>query len=308
MQFLFVLFSLTVLIFILLKTMPGDPARVMAGVGPTQATIEQIRADLGLDRPLLVQYWRLVSGLFDGRLKAITYHKTVWSVILDRLPATLEVGFFAMAIVMIIAIPAGLLSAVHRGSLVDYGVTTIALLGISVPVFWFGLMLMLLFGVILKVLPVCGRGSVVWGLSFLTLDGLRHLIIPAITLASVQIAMNVRLLRSNMLEVMYREFINTARAKGLSEGKVIVKHALRNALSPMVTNIGMELRSLYAGAVLTETVTAWPGIGRLMYDAIIRQDEAVVFGLSLFVAATSLISYLVVDLLYVYIDPRISYD
>jgi peptide/nickel transport system permease protein len=294
--------------FVLLKTMPGDPARVMAGLGARPETIEAIRVKLGLDQPLPVQYWRMVSGLFNGQLQAMTYHKPVWTVIIERLPATVELGATGMILALLISIPAGLFSAVYRNSPLDYGVTTAALIGISIPVFWFALMLMLIFGVILQVLPVSGRGATLWGWSFLTIDGLRHLIIPAVALSSVQMAFNARLTRASMLEVMRQEYINTARAKGLRERVVLVKHAFRNALAPVVTNIGLQIGALFAGAVLTETTTAWPGIGRLMFEAILRRDQAVVFGLALFMATFYMFSYLIIDLLYAYIDPRITYD
>lgn len=307
-QLIIVIFGLTVLLFVLLKAMPGDPARVMAGLGATPQTIEAIRVRLGLYEPLHVQYWRLVSGLFNGQLQAMTYHKGVWDVILERLPATLELGFFGLLIAVIVSIPAGLLSAIFRNSALDYGVTTVALIGISIPVFWFALMLMMVFGVILHVLPVSGRGEVLWGWSFLTLDGLRHLVIPSVALSSVQIAMTARLTRASMLEVLQQEYIKTARSKGLREYVVLVKHAFRNALAPVVTNIGLQVGALFAGAVLTETTTAWPGIGRLMYTSILRRDQAVVFGLALFMASFYMLSYLIVDLLYAYIDPRITYD
>ena len=307
-QLIFVLFGLTVLMFVLLKTMPGDPARVMAGLGARPETIEAIRVKLGFDKPLPVQYWRLISGLFNGQLQAMTYHKPVWTVIIERLPATVELGAAGMILALLISIPAGLLSAIYRNSPLDYGVTTVALIGISIPVFWFALMLMLIFGVILHVLPVSGRGASLWGWSFLTMDGLRHLIIPAVALSSVQMAFNARLTRASMLEVMRQEYIDTARAKGLRERVVLVKHAFRNALAPVVTNIGLQIGALFAGAVLTETTTAWPGIGRLMFEAILRRDQAVVFGLALFMAAFYMFSYLIVDLMYAYIDPRITYD
>jgi peptide/nickel transport system permease protein len=308
LQLILVLFGLTLLLFVLLKTMPGDPARIMAGLGATPESIEVIRQRLGLYDPLYVQYWRMISGLFNGQLQAMTYHKPVWTVIVERLPATVELGVAGMILALLISIPAGLLSAIYRNSPLDYGVTTVALIGISIPVFWFALMLMMVFGVILHVLPVSGRGATLGAWSFLTIDGLRHLIIPAVALSSVQMAMTARLTRASMLEVMRQEYINTARAKGLRETVVLIKHAFRNALAPVVTNIGLEIGALFAGAVLTETTTAWPGIGRLMVDSIMRRDQSVVFGLALFMATCYMISYLLVDLLYAYIDPRITYD
>ncbi len=315
LQVVFTVFALTVLLFVLLKLMPGDPAVVMAGIGARMETIEGIRETLGLNQPWPVQYWRLVSGLLNGNLRAMSYHQPVWTVIFSRLPATIELGVFALLLAVLISIPAGLLSAIYRNSPLDYAVTTIALVGISIPVFWFALMLMLVFGVILQVLPVSGRGTSIalFGVqslrfSFVTWDGFRHLIIPSVALASVQMAMNARLTRASMLEVLRAEYVNTARAKGLKERVVLIKHAFRNALAVVVTNIGMQVGTLIAGAVLTETTTAWPGIGRLMIEAISRRDQAVVFGLALFLAVVFQLSNLAVDLVYSFIDPRITYD
>lgn len=314
-QVIFTLFALTILIFVLLKLMPGDPAVVMAGLGARLETIEGIREELGLNRPWPVQYWRFVSGLFTGRLQAMTYHTSVWRVIFQRLAATVELGVFAMVIAVAVSIPAGLLSAIYRNSVLDYSVTTVALVGISIPVFWFALMLMLIFGVVLRILPVSGRGTsvILFGcqylrLSFITWDGFLHLIIPSVALASVQMAMNARLTRASMLEVLRQDYVTTARAKGLRERVVLIKHAFRNALAPVVTNVGLQIGTLVAGAVLTETTTAWPGIGRLMVEAISRRDQAIVFALALFLAFFFQASYLLVDLLYAYIDPRITYD
>ncbi len=314
-QVAFTLFALTVLIFLLLKLMPGDPAVVMAGLGAQLETIQGIREELGLNRPWPVQYWRFISGLFNGNLEAMTYHRSVWSVIFSRLPATVELGLFALIIALGVSIPAGLLSAIYRNSLLDYSVTTVALVGISIPVFWFALMLMLIFGVILRILPVSGRGASValfgwqqFRVSFVTWDGFRHIIIPSVALSSVLMAMNARLTRASMLEVLRQDYVTTARAKGLKERVVLIKHAFRNALAPVVTNVGLQVGTLVAGAVLTETTTAWPGIGRLMIESIQRRDQAVVFGLALFIAFFFQISYVIVDLLYAYIDPRITYD
>jgi len=281
---------------------------IMAGLGATPETVQAIREKLGLDRPWYEQYWRLTSGLFNGQLQAMTYHVGVWEIIFERLPATLELGVLALIIALVISIPAGLLSAIYRNSPVDYSVTTVALLGISTPVFWTALILMLVFGVILRVLPVSGRGPTIGMWSFVTWDGLRHMIIPALALSSVLMAMNARLTRASMLEVMRQEYIKTARAKGIWEGMVIVKHAFRNAMAPVITNIGIQINTLFAGAVLTETTTAWPGMGRLMVEAINRRDMAVVLGLALFLATVAQLLYLAVDLMYVWIDPRITYD
>ena len=308
LQMFLVLFGLTLLIFIMLKMTPGDPAVIMAGLGATPETVQAIRDKLGLDRPLPEQYWRLISGLLNGQIRAVTYHTSVWGIIFERLPATVELGIFAMLIALLVSIPAGLLSAIYRNSPLDYGVTTVALLGISTPVFWTALMLMLLLGVVFRILPISGRGETLGIWSFVTWDGLRHLVIPSLALSSVLMAMNARLTRASMLEVMRQEYIKTARAKGVRESVVIVKHAFRNAMAPVLTNVGLQISTIFAGAVLTETTTAWPGMGRLMIEAINRRDEAVVLGLALFLAATAQIGYLIVDLMYAWIDPRITYD
>lgn len=296
------------MLFLLLKTMPGDPAKIMAGMGANNETIQAIKVKLGLHRPLYVQYWRFISGLFNGELRAITFQDTVWGVILARLSATLELGVLALALALFLAVPAGLLAAVYNNTPIDFGVTAVAIVGISIPVFWLALMLMIVFGVNLKILPVSGRGALIGNWSFLTVDGLRHLVIPVIALSVQQIAMNARLVRSNLLEVLGKEYIQTARAKGVREWVVILKHALRNALAPVLTNAGLQAAALFSGAVVTETVTAWPGIGRLMKQAILRRDQSVVFGLALFIAAAYMIFNLIVDLLYAFIDPRITYD
>lgn len=308
LQMFLVLFGLTLLIFIMLKMTPGDPAVIMAGLGATPETVQAIRDKLGLDRPLPEQYWRLISGLLNGQIRAVTYHTSVWGIIFERLPATVELGIFAMLIALLVSIPAGLLSAIYRNSPLDYGVTTVALLGISTPVFWTALMLMLLLGVVFRILPISGRGETLGIWSFVTWDGLRHLVIPSLALSSVLMAMNARLTRASMLEVMRQEYIKTARAKGVRESVVIVKHAFRNAMAPVLTNVGLQISTIFAGAVLTETTTAWPGMGRLMIEAINRRDEAVVLGLALFLAATAQVGYLIVDLMYAWIDPRITYD
>jgi len=307
-QMVLVLLALSVLLFVLLKLAPGNSAQIMAGIGATPETIQALETKLGLDKPWHVQYWRLFSGLFTGDLEAVTFSTTVLDIVRERLPATLELGFFALLLATVVSIPAGIISAVRKDSVADYTVTTVALLGISTPVFWTALMLMIVFSIELDLLPVSGRGATVAGWSFLTVDGLLHMVIPAIALSSVMMAMNARLTRSSMLEVLREDYITTARSKGLRERVVVIWHAFRNAMLPVLTNVGMQVGMLVAGAVLTETTTAWPGIGRLMIEGITRRDMGLVFGLSLFIAMFYLVSYLVVDLLYAYVDPRITYD
>lgn len=307
-QLVVVLFGVTLLLFTVLKLTPGDPARVMAGLGATPEVIEAIRGKLGLDQPLYVQYGRLIGGIFNGNLRAATYNKGVWTVISERLPATVELGITALLLALLVSIPSGILAAVYRNTPIDYGVTVLSIAGVSIPVFWLAMMLITLFGVKLKILPVSGRGELIGGWSFLTMDGLRHLIIPAIALGAQQMAMNARLTRANMLEVLRQEYVKTARSKGLRERRVILRHAFPNALAPLLTNVGLQIGALFAGAVVTESVTAWPGIGRLMMQSILRRDQAVVFGLALFIATVYMVSNLIIDLLYAYIDPRVTYD
>ncbi|NIA03439.1 MAG: ABC transporter permease subunit [Nitrospirae bacterium] len=307
-QLVLVLFFITMLLFVMMKIAPGDPARLLAGVKATPEIVAALQHNLGLDQPWPVQYVRFVSGIFNGKLRSMAFGVPIYEILLKRLPASVELGTFSLLLAIMIALPAGIVSAVWRDSVLDYSVTALSLGGISIPVFWLALMLMILFSVTLHWLPVSGRGATIGAWSFLTIDGIRHMIIPVISLAAVQTAMNARLTRSSMLEVLGEDYITTARAKGLRERTIIISHAFRNALLPVVTNLGLQAGTLVAGAVLTETTTAWPGIGRLMYEAITRRDETLVFGLTLFIAIFYLFATLAVDIMYAYIDPRITYD
>ncbi|MBS3789043.1 ABC transporter permease [Candidatus Bipolaricaulota bacterium] len=307
-QIVLVLFVVSVLIFTLLQLAPGDPATVMAGPGTSIEELESIRRDLGLNKPIHMQYFTFVKKLFNGTLKSYAYKQPVISIIAERFPATLELGLFAIILATIVSIPAGIISAIWQDTTADYTVTTVALLGISTPVFWTALMLMLLLSIQFDALPVSGRGATLWGFSIFTLDGLRHIVIPMIALSSVQMAMNTRLTRSSMLEVLREDYITTARSKGLKDNVVILGHAFRNAVLPVMTNVGMMVGTMVAGAVLTETTTAWPGLGRLMISSINRRDFAVIFALTLLISFGYVISYLIVDILYAYADPRITYE
>ncbi|MBS3814861.1 ABC transporter permease [Candidatus Bipolaricaulota bacterium] len=307
-QIVLVLFVVSVLIFTLLQLAPGDPATVMAGPGTSIEELESIRQDLGLNKPIHMQYFTFVKKLFNGTLKSYAYKQPVISIIAERFPATLELGLFAIILATIVSIPAGIISAIWQDTTADYTVTTVALLGISTPVFWTALMLMLLLSIQFDALPVSGRGATLWGFSIFTLDGLRHIVIPMIALSSVQMAMNTRLTRSSMLEVLREDYITTARSKGLKENVVILGHAFRNGVLPVMTNVGMMVGTMVAGAVLTETTTAWPGLGRLMVSSINRRDFAVIFALTLLISFGYVISYLIVDILYAYADPRITYE
>lgn len=308
MQSLFVLFALSILIFGILKLAPGNIAQIMAGIGAKPEDIANLEEKLGLNQPFPVQYWRFVRGFFTGDLRSAAFNDPLMTVMSRKLVASLELGAVAIILSVLLSIPAGIIAAVKRNTFWDYSVTMFALAGISVPVFWIALLLMIIFGGWLRVLPISGRGADIGGLSILTADGWRHIIIPAVSMALIQMAMNARLTRSSLLEVLQQDYITTARSKGISEFMVVVRHGLRNALIPVVTNIGLMTQVLFAGAILTETVTAWPGVGRLVYQAIIMRDEPLLFGLTIVIAIFYQLTYLAVDLLYAYLDPTIVYD
>jgi len=307
-QMLVALFLVSVLVFIIIKLAPGDPARIMAGVTATPETIENIRHEFGLDQPYPIQYYRLMKKMLTGELRSLTYRAPISSLVSERIQASLELAVAAILLVVLTSIPFGIVAAVRRNTVLDYSVTTASLVGISIPVFWFATILMIVFGVYLRILPISGRGATLHGWAFLTADGLRHMVIPTVSLASVQIALNARLTRSSMLEVLNADYLRTARAKGLKERIVILRHAFRNALIPVLTNVGIQIGGFLGGAILTETVTAWPGVGRLMFEAISRRDEPLVIVLTLLAATASIMSYVIVDIVYAFIDPRIAYD
>ena len=292
-----VLVGISLIVFILLRSLPGDPAQVIAGELATQETVEAIRVQLGLDKPLYVQYAIFISNL--ARLNLGVSARTsqpVISEIWSRLPNTILLALVSTALACLLGIPAGIVSAVKHYSLTDYVVMVLALFGISMPVFWLGLMLIILFSVKLHLLPAGGIGT------------FSHIILPSFTLAIFSTAFIARMTRSSMMEVLGQEYIVTARSKGLLEKVVVLKHALRNAFIPIITVIGLQFGSLLGGAVLTETVFAWPGIGRLIVDSILARDYPMVQGIVLVFALLYIVVNLVVDILYAYIDPRIHYD
>ena len=297
------LFFISLLVFTLMKIAPGDMAISLLGDRATEETIEQVRAKYGLDKPVYVQYVRTMKNLFTGELQSIYYKKSVLSAVGERMPATLELGFMALVIALLISIPAGIISAVKRRSVFDYTSMTVALMGISVPVFFTGILFIYIFGVWLKVLPVSGYGGHFW-----TLDGIRHMIMPAVCLSFVFMASTTRLTRSSMLEVMQNNYVRTARAKGVPEFRIIMGHTFRNALIPIVTNVGNQMARIFAGAILTETVFAWPGVGRLAVSAIFRRDEPLVMGVVIILSFIYVVINLLVDLVYGIINPQVRYE
>lgn len=290
-------------IFCIMKLTPGDAAEVLLGERATAETLQAVRAKYALDQPFFVQYVRMMQHFLSGELQSIYYKDNVMALALNRLPASMELGFLALMISVSLAVSTGILAAVKRNSIFDYLSRTVALLGISIPVFYVGILLIFVFAVKLRVLPASGYGGHFW-----TWEGFRHLILPALALGFVLVSSTTRLTRSAMLDVIRQDYVRTARAKGASELSIILKHAFRNAVIPVVTNVGNQMALVMAGAVLTETVFAYPGIGRLIINAVFRRDEPMVFGAIVLLATIYVVMNLLVDLLYSFLNPQITYD
>ena len=292
-----VLIGISLLLFIMLRLLPGDPAQTIAGELATKEEVENIRRQLGLDRPLYEQYGVFLARLatFDLGRSARTGNPVTYEI-WARLPNTMVLAVVATFLACLFGIPAGIVAAVRPHSWVDYIVTSGSLFGISMPVFWLGLMLIVVFSLMLKWLPAGGTG------------GIQYVILPSVTLASFVIAFIARMTRSSMLETLSQDYVTTARSKGLKDQVVIVKHALKNALIPIITVIGLQFGSLLGGAVLTEHVFAWPGIGRLIVDSIQGRDYPMIQGTILVFGLLYIMVNLVVDLIYAFVDPRIRYE
>ncbi|MFZ0243212.1 MAG: ABC transporter permease [Desulfobacterales bacterium] len=321
-QLALILFGVSVLVFLMLRMIPGDPAQLLLGEYANPAELTRLRAQLGLDRSLAVQYGIYLINILQGDLgNSIRTNTPVAGEIWVRLLATLELSLAAMLISTFFGIAAGVVSAVRPHSAWDYSAMFLALVGVSMPIFWLGLMLIYLLAVKYPVFPMMGRLSmglevpVVTGLvvvdamiggQFAAIwDAIRHLVLPAVTLATIPMAVVARITRSAMLEVLNKDYVRTARAKGMSETVVILRHALRNAFLPVVTVLGLNLGLLLGGAVLTETIFSWPGLGRYVVDSLMGRDYAVVQGCILVFAALMAIINLAVDLIYGLLDPRI---
>jgi peptide/nickel transport system permease protein len=298
------LIGVSFLVFWSIRLVPGDPAVALAGEMATPQLIAQVRESLGLDQPVVIQYVNYVGRILSGDMgRSIRSSLPVTEEIQSRLPRTLLLASISLVLACSVGIPIGIASATRPNSWFDAGSMIFALLGVSMPIFWLGLMLMILFAVLIPqwlglsgpVLPPTGSGT--W----------QHLVMPVIALAANSMAIQARLTRACMLEVLLQDYIRTARAKGQRERFVIYRHALRNALLPIVTVVGLQFGTLLGGAVLTETVFAWPGIGRLMVDAIGFRDYPVIQGTVLVIAIGFVLTNLLVDVLYAYLDPRIQY-
>lgn len=292
-----VLLGVATLVFSLLHLVPGDPAQAMLGEGATPAEVADLRARLGLDQPIYRQYLRFMGGAVRGDLgRSFRTKQPVGEAIVERLPATAELAVSAMVVAVLVAIPLGIVAAVHAGRWVDHTATTSALIGISVPAFWLGPLLAIVFSVSLGWFPVSGRGT------------LAHLVLPAITLGAPLAAVLTRITRASVLEELGEIYVVAARARGASRTRAIVGHAVRNGLIPIVTVVGLQTGAVLTGAVITETIFAWPGVGRLLVQSIGFRDYPLVQGCILFIAAAYVSMNLLVDMAYGFLDPRIRYE
>lgn len=336
-----VLFGVSLLVFSIPRLVPGDPATIMLGERSSAAQRERLREELGLNKPMFLnfssltedgegglfdsQYFDFVGGIFRGDLgSSIFTYIPVRDGIAQRFPATFELAVVAIIFAVIIGVPAGVIAALKRGTVVDTGIMFAALAGVSFPVFWLAIILIYAFAVNLSWLPSSGRigvsqevirttglyvlDGIIQGRWDFVKDALRHLVLPGIAVGTIPLAIVVRMTRSAMLEVMGQDYIRTARSKGLARRVVVQKHALRNALLPVITVIGLSFGTLLSGAILTETVFSWPGIGRWVYQAIASRDYPIIQGGVMFVAFMFVIVNLLVDLTYSIIDPRIQYS
>jgi len=318
--------GVTLLTFSLIRLIPGDPVELMAGErGVDPARHAELLTQMGLDKPLLVQYWNYLVGIFHGDLgTSLVTREPVLREFLALFPATLELGLCAIIIAVAVGLPAGIIAAVRRGKVTDYTVMGLSLTGYSMPIFWWGLLLILLFSVGLGWTPVSGRISAMFWVDevtgFMLIDAflsdeagalksaLHHLVLPSIVLATIPLAVIARMTRSAMLEVLREDYVQVARAKGLAMPLVICVHALRNALIPVITVIGLQIGVLMAGAILTETIFSWPGIGKWVLDSIRRRDYPSVQGGILLISCIVILVNLTVDIFYGVVNPRIRHN
>ncbi len=289
-----VLWGVATLVFLLLHFIPGDPVDLMLGDSALGTDRETLRDQLGLNEPLIAQYLRYFGDLLQGDWGTSLFSKKpVFEEIMERVPATMELMFGAMVVTILVAMPLGLIAAVNKGTWIDQGAMIFSLLGVSLPNFWLGPMLILLLSIHFDLLPVNERG------------GLEHLILPALTLGTSLASILARITRSSVVETLQAEYIRTARSKGISELRILFRHALRNALIPIVTVIGLQVGVLLSGAIITEAIFDWPGLGNLLISAINSRNYPLVQGCVLFIAGSYVMVNLVIDLLYAYLDPRI---
>jgi peptide/nickel transport system permease protein len=292
-----VLLGVATLVFALIHLVPGDPVQAMLGESASPQEVADLRARLGMDRPLYVQYGSFLRGAASGNLgTSLRTNQPVVSSIAERIPATFELAFAAMLAAILIAIPLGIIAAVRVGTQIDHAATTLALIGISMPNFWLGPLLAIIFSVWLGWFPVSGRGT------------LANLVLPAITLGAPLAALLARITRASLLEELNEPYVLAARARGVSRARAVLKHAFRNSLIPIVTVLGLQFGAVLTGAVITETIFAWPGVGRLLIQSIGSRDYPTVQGCILLIAVTYVAMNMVVDVAYGFLDPRIRYE
>jgi len=292
-----VLLGVATLVFALLHLVPGDPAQVMLGESAAASDVAELRTRLGLDRPLPAQYLQFIRGVVQGDFgTSFRYGTPVFQEIAQRLPNTLQLAMAAMSVAILIAIPLGVLGALYRGRAIDQAAMTVSLVGISMPNFWLGPLLAIVFAVGLGWLPVSGIGD--W----------RHLVLPAVTLGAALAAILARMTRASLIEELRELYVLAARARGLSQTRAVLRHALRNSLIPVVTILGLQFGAVLTGTIITETIFAWPGVGRLLIQAINFRDYPLIQGCILFIATTYVMVNLLVDLAYGWLDPRIRYE
>lgn len=305
LQIIPILFVIVSITFALTRMIPGDPAATILGPQASPADIAKLRLELGLDKPMGQQYVDYLRNLLHGDFgRSYFYNAPVLRIILERIPATLLITITGLLLATLIGIPIGVLSAVKQYSAFDYIAMILALTGVSMPIFWLGLMMVLLFSVQLQWLPTLGMGSMSNGI----LDVIRHMVLPCICLATIPAATFARITRSNMLEVVNTDSIKALRAKGIKESKVIWKHAFKNALPPIVTVFGLQLANSFTGAILTESIFSWPGMGTMIVNAINNRDYALIQGTVLFIAIVFVFVNLLVDLVYMLINPKVNYQ
>jgi len=296
-----VVWGVATIVFILMFLIPGDPVRLMMGQRSDPETADRIRTEMGLDKPLHVQYAKFMTRIVRGDL-GYSYWKRrkVTAILIERLPATIYLGFASLILAVLTGVPAGIIAAVRQNKFLDGAVMTISLLGVSTPVFWLSLMMIVVFAVQLGWFPVSGSGP--GGVNF------RYLVLPAVSLSAISIGYIARITRSSMLEVLKQDYIRTARAKGLRGSAVVIRHGLKNALIPVITVIGINFANVLGGAVATETVFAWPGVGRAMIDALRVRDVPVIEGGVIMLALAFVLANLLVDLTYSFLDPRVRLE
>ena len=318
------LLGVSIVVFFMVRAIPGDPAQIILGQQATQENVQQLRAHMGLDKPVFVQYGLFLRDAITGDLgNSIATGRPVTTELLARFPATLELTAFAMLVAVLVGVPVGVVSAVKQYSVLDKITSVLALAGVSLPFFWLAMILIVIFGVKLQLLPFPGRLSSGVSISAFTglvlvdslltgnfaafWDGLKHLIMPALALGTIPMAVVMRMTWSSMLEVMNEDYVRTARAKGVVPWRVVSKHALRNALLPTVTVIGLQVGLLMGGAIVTETIFSWPGVGQIAYESVNRRDYAMIQGVVLYGALLFVLVNLIIDVLYAVLDPRVRY-